>query len=139
MKKLITSLAIISLSSVCFGEPNLVYCPERITCSEDGNINSCKPSDSIESWSPQIRLIGGEKVQSGDYVFWIATGFDARFLNATCTYVHSSSRKSGIELVTNKFRPYIIYNPAPGNENGWSGEHQVSCFTNRLVCPFQAN
>lgn len=138
MKKLIISLAVIAFSSSCFAEPNLVYCPEKITCSEDGNINSCKASDG--AWTPS-KIFADHEVKKGDYSkFWVARGSKSPSPRARCEYVNETAGKISypIWLETDKFKPY--YNPATAAwyhmvEKGY----QYACLSDRLACPFQAN
>lgn len=160
MKKLFFALVIMLTSTTTFSfvyrdnQPSdeLIFCPDKIECTQDGNIKSCSTSgNNLEYWDIQnLRVLpANSKIIKGVYT---VSAIYSRFatpmqVNTYCEYKKYDEDKK-ILLIVTALRPILepiydkkyswIDNKGEHGEKNTRDEHNGSCFDDHVnQCPFQ--
>lgn len=147
---LIATPAFAYVSGKALVDSKTVYCPERITCTKDGDLSSCSYiTDSPEYWG-QIQLIHAispSAIAAVSYkIATVDSGYHNRgFAETTCSYSRAGGASAVLYIPTKTESRFDGYYTAATNwilnvdQNGAMSQGQASCSTpkDQSLCPLK--
>lgn len=144
------SLVILLQSNNTLAEspPKTLFCPEKIECSKDKSISSCKAiGEHLEYWSKALSI---GTVIKGTYFFdQVYSIYQTPYLpigasNSVCSYVNVDYPNITLKTAIREFDKAVFWEAAPNNTTKWiidgfqaQCNNDSSSIINPKACPLE--